>query len=286
MFVIPAVCPPGESGLCPWPLPVPLPTRLLRGKPLRGYVNCGEGQAGLGRADGAPEGERQAGRRLVGQGRKVKRSRRGRQGPTWGCLRLLKMTPQHANLMQVDLAANPSLASPLPSTLSSPGNIHFLIPPLPSPCPGGDRPSDGEGEGYGDPCESRLGCPSPCTHLVFYRVRRECRPAYWAIRVPSGQLWEAAAVPAMCRGLHQLRGCHAVPGGGSSGAAGRGPGLPGLLHAGRLPEHAGLLPLPPKQGKQGPTSPPYPRPSHLESPASTGDQRLPKTRAQKKWVLV
>lgn len=37
-FVIPTVHPSGESGLCPWPLPLPLPTWLLRGKPRLGYV--------------------------------------------------------------------------------------------------------------------------------------------------------------------------------------------------------------------------------------------------------
>lgn len=59
---------------------------------------------------------------------------------------------------------------------------------------------------------------------------------------------------AMSRGLHQLHRCHTMPGRGSPGTAGSSAGLPGLLHAGRLPEHAGLLPLPQQQGKEGPAS--------------------------------
>lgn len=97
--------------------------------------------------------------------------------------------------------------------------------------------------------------PSPSTHLVHYRLRGGCCPASWAIWVPSRQPWEAVALPAMCRGLCQLPGCHAVPGGGSPHTEGSGAGLSDVLHAGRLPEHAGLLSLPPEQGKQGPTSP-------------------------------
>lgn len=45
-----------------------------------------------------------------------------------------------------------------------------------------------------------------------------------------------------------------MPGGGSPRAAGSGAGLSDVLHAGRLPEHAGLLSLPPDQGEEGPTS--------------------------------
>lgn len=93
------------------------------------------------------------------------------------------------------------------------------------------------------------------THLFLYRVGGECCPAYQAIWIPTRQLWETAEVPAMCRGLYQLHGCHTLPSGGGPSTAGSSDGLPGLLHAGCLPEHAGLLPLPPEQGKEGPTSP-------------------------------
>lgn len=50
-FVIPTVHPPGESGLCPWPLSLPLPTWLLRGKQLRGYVTMVRAQAGVLQAE-------------------------------------------------------------------------------------------------------------------------------------------------------------------------------------------------------------------------------------------
>lgn len=45
-----------------------------------------------------------------------------------------------------------------------------------------------------------------------------------------------------------------MPGRGGPGTAGSSAGLSGLLHAGCLPEHAGLLPLPLEQGKEGPDS--------------------------------
>ena len=44
-----------------------------------------------------------------------------------------------------------------------------------------------------------------------------------------------------------------MPGRGSPHTEGSGAGLSDVLYAGRLPEHAGLLSLPPEQGKQGPT---------------------------------
>ena len=92
--------------------------------------------------------------------------------------------------------------------------------------------------------------PSPCTHLVHYRLRGGCCPASWAIWVPSRQPREAAALPTMCRGLCQLPGCHAVPGRGSPHTEGSGAGLSDVLYAGRLPEHAGLLSLPPGCGQE------------------------------------
>lgn len=44
-----------------------------------------------------------------------------------------------------------------------------------------------------------------------------------------------------------------MPGRGRPGTAGSTTGLPGLLHASHLSGHAGLLPLPLEQGKEGPT---------------------------------
>ncbi|XP_063210350.1 probable G-protein coupled receptor 179 isoform X2 [Chroicocephalus ridibundus] len=63
-------------------------------------------------------------------------------------------------------------------------------------------------------------------------------------RVPAG-------MPALPPGMRHLRGRRALPHPGGPGAAGGRPLLPGLLHAGRLPQHAGLLPLPTEQEDPG-----------------------------------
>lgn len=43
-----------------------------------------------------------------------------------------------------------------------------------------------------------------------------------------------------------------MPGGGGPSTEDGSAGLPGLLHAGCLPEYAGRLPLPQEQGKKAP----------------------------------
>lgn len=102
--------------------------------------------------------------------------------------------------------------------------------------------SCGNSGGCGEKCRAGLRIPSHTLSLVLYRPR--C-----AVRLPPRQLWATSAVSAMCRGLHQLRGRHTVPGGGGPGTAGCRAGLSILLHASCLPGHGTVLPLPPKQGK-------------------------------------
>lgn len=80
-FVVPTVHPSRESGLCPWPLPLPLPTRLLWGKPLRGYVTAVRARQAFYRLGLLEEGiwARQAGARHWVVSSQAERSRRGRQ---------------------------------------------------------------------------------------------------------------------------------------------------------------------------------------------------------------
>lgn len=75
-----------------------------------------------------------------------------------------------------------------------------------------------------------------------------------------------AGMPALPPGMCHLRGRRALPDPGGPGAAGGRPLLPGLLHVGRLPQHAHLLPLPTEQGKADPRS----SPSLPQTPPSRG----------------
>lgn len=68
-----------------------------------------------------------------------------------------------------------------------------------------------------------------------------------------------AGVPAVPPGLCHLPGRCALPDPGGPGAAGGRAVLPGRLHAGRVPQHARLLPLPTEQGKVSPRPHPKPR---------------------------
>lgn len=92
----------------------------------------------------------------------------------------------------------------------------------------------------------------PSSLLILCRLRGEYHTDFGAIRVPARRLRKAATVPAVSRGLHQLSGCHTVPGGGGPGTEDGSAGMPGLLHVGCLPEYAGRLPLPREQGKKAP----------------------------------
>ena len=94
---------------------------------------------------------------------------------------------------------SPGLASPLPATLPSPGSTYFLIPPLLTLSQGPSKEGRGKAmvrEGW----DLKMPQPSlsPFTHLVLYRVGGECCPAYQAIWIPTRQLWETVALPAVC----------------------------------------------------------------------------------------
>jgi hypothetical protein len=107
------VCPPGGSGLCPWSLPLPLPTWILRGNRLWGYVNVQEGvlQARL------------VGREQLGKGQKDRnlrgkdRSREAGEGSRAISGSLPSQNElKHRGVMQVGFPMSPNLASPLPIT--------------------------------------------------------------------------------------------------------------------------------------------------------------------------
>ncbi|RLV62980.1 hypothetical protein DV515_00018743 [Chloebia gouldiae] len=75
-----------------------------------------------------------------------------------------------------------------------------------------------------------------------------------------------AGLPAVPPGLCHLRGRLALPDPGGRGAAGSGAVVPGLLHAGHLPQHARVLPLPTEQGKVSPCPPALLSPQTLPRP--------------------
>lgn len=199
------------------------------------------------------------------------------------------MSPQHANLIQVELTMSSSLASPLPVTRSSPGNIYFLILPLCQPYHRGDRPQAGQGEGSGDQGERRLGCPghAPLLAPILFFIGLEKSAAQ-----PTGQF---ASSQGSSGRLLQCQRC-------AEGCTSCIDATPCLVEE-ALALRAALLACQAccmlavflsmlvsyrcrrskarKAPHLSPAHPPY-----LGSLASTRDQRLPKTRTQKKWVLV
>lgn len=112
-------------------------------------------------------------------------------------------------------------------------------------------------------CSTQLGAPlspcSPCRCCRGFGIPNRgvlgASPTPGSIPRRGGERgaggWGSpAGVPTLPRGMRQLRGRHPLPDPGGPGAAGGHPVLPGLLHAGRVPQHAGLLPLPQEQGKR------------------------------------
>lgn len=107
---------------------------------------------------------------------------------------------------------------------------------------------------------ARSGCAQAC---ALARKVPVVSPGHRSVPRHGGERdrgrWGVPAVlPTLPPGMHHLRGRHALPHPGGPGTAGGRPLLPGLLHAGRLPQHARLLPLPPQQGKASPGHPPPP----------------------------